>query len=73
MTKLEKALKREISIDNEPYVVTIAPDGLTLTQKGKRKGHQLTWKAIVSGDAGLAAALNASVGGGSTGAEGETG
>lgn len=73
MTKLEKALKREISIDNEPWVLTIAPDGLTLTPKGKRKGHQLAWKAIVSGEAGLSAALNASVAGGSPAAEGETG
>ena len=67
MTKLEKALKREISIDNQPWVLTIAPDGLTLTPKGKRKGHQLAWKAIVSGEAALAAGLNASLEGGTAG------
>jgi hypothetical protein len=61
MTKLEKALKREIAIDGEPYVVTISPEGLLLTQKGKRKGRELTWKSLVSGDAALAVALNASL------------
>jgi len=29
MTKLEKELKREIVIDDKPYVVTISPQGLT--------------------------------------------
>lgn len=61
MTKLEKALKRELSIDNEAWVLTIAPEGLTLTPKGKRKGHNHSWKSLISGEASLNAALNASV------------
>ena len=60
-TKLEKALKRELEIEGKPYMVTIDPDGLKLTEKGHRKGVELAWKDLVSGDAGLAAALNASV------------
>ncbi|MGH7559716.1 MAG: hypothetical protein ACRENB_01720 [Gemmatimonadales bacterium] len=60
-TKLEKPLKRELMIDGEPWVLTIAPEGLKLTRKGHRKGQELAWKAIVSGDAALSAALNASV------------
>lgn len=61
MTKLEKELKREISIDDKPYVLTISPQGLKLTEKGRRKGQELTWKDFVSGQAALAVALNASV------------
>lgn len=61
MTRLEKALKREISIDDQPYVVTITPEGVTLTAKGKRKGPSLTWKALLSGEAGLTAALGESI------------
>jgi hypothetical protein len=61
MTKLEKELKREISIDDKAYVVTISPQGLKLTEKGRRKGQELNWKDLVSGDAALATALNASV------------
>jgi hypothetical protein len=60
-TKLEKALKREIEIEGEPFVVTITPDGLKLTAKGKRKGHELAWKDLVSGQAAMAVALNASL------------
>jgi hypothetical protein len=61
MTKLEKELKREISIDDKAYVVTISPQGLKLTEKGRRKGQELSWKDLVSGEAALATALNASV------------
>jgi hypothetical protein len=60
-TKLEKPLKREIAIDGEPYVVTIDPQGLKLTQKGRRKGQELAWKDLVNGEAALAVALNASL------------
>lgn len=34
---------------------------LKLVPKGKRKGQELTWEALVSGDAALSAALNASL------------
>ena len=61
MTKLEKELKREINIDDKAYVVTISPQGLKLTEKGRRKGQELAWKDLVTGDAALATALNASV------------
>jgi hypothetical protein len=35
---------------------------LKLTLKGKRIGQELSWNDLVSGDAALAVALNASVG-----------
>jgi len=60
-TKLEKPLKREILINGEPYVVMLTPEGLKLTQKGKRKGQELLWKDLVSGEAALAVALKASL------------
>ena len=60
-TKLDKTLKREIEIDGKPYVLTIDPEGLKLTEKGRRKGHELRWKELVSGEAALAVALNASL------------
>ncbi len=43
------------------YTLTIDQDGLKLVEKGRRKGVSLAWTALVSGDAGLAAALQASV------------
>jgi hypothetical protein len=60
-TKLDKPLKREIQVAGEPYVLTISPDGLKLVPKGKRKGQELAWDALLSGEAALAAALNASL------------
>jgi hypothetical protein len=60
-TKLEKPLKREVSIEGQPYMLTITPEGLKLVPKGKRNGLELGWKALVSGEAALATALNASV------------
>jgi hypothetical protein len=60
-TKLDKPLKREIDIAGKPYMLTIAPEGLKLVPKGKRKGQELSWDALVSGEAALAAALNASL------------
>jgi hypothetical protein len=60
-TKLDKTLKRELTIDGKPFVLTISPEGLKLVPKGKRKGHELNWAAFVSGEAALAVALNASL------------
>jgi hypothetical protein len=60
-TKLVKALKREIDIDGKPYMVTLSPEGLKLTEKGKRLGKELTWKDLLSGDAALSSALHASL------------
>lgn len=60
-TKLEKPLRREIAVDGAPYIVTLAPLGLKLTAKGKRKGIEIAWADMVSGDAALAKALNATL------------
>lgn len=60
-TRLEKPLKREVDIEGEPYIVTIAPEGLKLTLKGRRKGQELKWTDLASGEAALATALNASL------------
>jgi hypothetical protein len=60
-TKLDKPLKREVQIEGKPYMLTITPEGLKLVPKGKRKGQEIAWSALVSGEAALAAALNASL------------
>jgi hypothetical protein len=60
-TKLDKVLKRELDIDGETYIVTLSPEGIKLTVKGRRKGQALAWKDLVSGQAALSVALNASL------------
>ena len=60
-TPLAGPLKREVTIDGVAYTLTIDPEGLKLVAKGHRKGHALSWAALVSGDAALATALTASL------------
>ena len=61
-TRLDKPLKREIEIEGKLYTVTLTAEGLRLVEKGHRKGQELAWKALVSGDAALTSALQASLG-----------
>ena len=61
MTKLDKPIRRELTIDGKSYTLMVAPDTLKLTQKGHRNGVELRWKDIVGGDAAIATALQASM------------
>lgn len=60
-TRLEKALKREVDVNGIAFTVTLAPDGLTIVQKGQRKGTSLTWEQLVRGDVTLTQDLKDSV------------
>ena len=59
--QLSKAIKREVVVRGERLVLTLAPDGVTITPKGKRKGKTLTWADLWSGELELQQALRASV------------
>lgn len=61
MTPLDKPVRREVTIGDALYTLTIDPEGLKLVPKGKRKGLALQWTDLVSGDAALAIALQASL------------
>jgi hypothetical protein len=61
-TVLDKALKRQVSVDGVNYMVALDPEGIRLTQKGKRRPEvELRWRELVSGEAAMAVALNASL------------
>jgi hypothetical protein len=61
-TILDKELKRQITIDGRDYTVAIDPDGFRLVGKGKRKPEvELRWRELLSGEAAMALALNASL------------
>jgi hypothetical protein len=62
VTPLDKALKRALTINGAEYVVTLSPDSLKLTPKGKRLGMELRWPDLINGETALAVALQASVG-----------
>ena len=60
-TKLDKAIKRELEVGGVTYTIVISPDGIRVTEKGKRRGRELSWPSIVSGDAELAESLRISL------------
>ena len=60
-TKLEKSIKRELELDGKAYTITIAPEGVKVVEKGKRKGREISWKSIINGDAQLAEELKMSL------------
>src|SRR6266513_2372951 len=70
-TKLEKTLKREIEIDGKAYMVAISPQGVKVTQKGFRRGPELTWGGVISGEAEMGEQLKCAVGGTGGGGDSE--
>jgi hypothetical protein len=61
-TVLDKELKRQVTVDGADYMAAINPEGIRLTGKGKRKPEvELPWRDLLSGQAALAVALNASL------------
>lgn len=59
--KLDKTIKRELEIDGKTYTIAISPDGVKVTEKGRRNGPEVTWRSIISGETSLNAALKSSV------------
>jgi hypothetical protein len=51
--RLNEPIKREVELDGQLYTVTLGPEGVHIAPKGKRKGHELSWKDLASGDAEL--------------------
>jgi hypothetical protein len=61
-TKLDKALRREIEIGEKAYTLVIDPQGLKLTEKGHRKGQELTWNDVLGSGSGSSTAWTPSAG-----------
>lgn len=59
--RLDHIIKRELKLGRELYTVSMSPDGVKITRKGRRKGHEITWQALLSGDAELTQQLKMSV------------
>jgi len=54
-TKLDKALRRELEIGDKLYTLVIDPQGLKITEKGRRIGQELSWSEVVGGGTGQGA------------------
>ena len=48
-TKLDQTIKRELEIEGQAYMIAISPEGLKITQKGHRKGSEVSWKSLLGG------------------------
>ena len=46
-------LDLDMSLQAQLYTLTIGPKGVHIAPKGKRKGHELSWRDLASGDAEL--------------------
>jgi hypothetical protein len=57
-TRLDKTIKRELELAGQLYTVSMSPEGVKIVQKGKRKGHEMSWETLLSGDAELRRDLN---------------
>jgi hypothetical protein len=61
-TVLDKELRRQVTVDGVDYTVAVDPEGIRLTGKGKRRPEvELRWRDLLSGEAAMAVALNASL------------
>jgi len=59
--KLDKTIRRELEVDGKTYTIAIGPDGVKVTEKGRRNGPEVSWRTIINGDASLNESLKASV------------
>jgi hypothetical protein len=48
-TKLDKAIKRELTLGDKTYTIVIAPDGIKITFKGGRTPVEHPWTMLVAG------------------------
>ncbi len=64
--KLDKTIKRELELDGKVYTIAIGPEGIKVTEKGRRNGPEVSWRSIITGEAALTEGLKASLDAGST-------
>jgi hypothetical protein len=62
-TRLDKTIKREreLELDGKLYTVSVSPQGIRIVPKGGRKGHEISWETLLSGEAELRRDLNRSL------------
>jgi hypothetical protein len=46
--RITDPIKREVEPDGQPYTLTIGPEDVHIAPKGKRRGHELSWRDLAS-------------------------
>jgi len=57
-TKLDKTIKRELELDGKTYTIAIGPDGLKITEKGRRLGQEMSWRQLIGTGGGASTSPN---------------
>ena len=60
-TRLDKTIKRELNLGGKLYTVSVSPQGIKIVPKGGRKGYEVSWEAVLTGEEQLRQDLNASL------------
>jgi len=60
-TRLDKTVKRELELGGKLYTVSVSPAGVRVVPKGGRKGYEMSWQTLLSGEAELRRDLNMSL------------
>ncbi|MEO8089773.1 MAG: hypothetical protein ABI703_05715 [Gemmatimonadales bacterium] len=60
-TRLDKTIKRELELAGKLYTVSVGPEGVKVVPKGGRKGHEISWAGLLSGEVELRLDLNLSL------------
>jgi hypothetical protein len=60
-TRLDKTIKRELDLGGKLYTVSLSPGGIRIVPKGGRKGYEISWQALLSGEVELRRDLNMSI------------
>lgn len=61
MVELDKPIKRQLTLEGEPYTIVVSREGVRITPKGRRKGQEISWQTLLSGDADLTQQLRISL------------
>ena len=60
-TRLDKTIKRELNLGGKLYTVSVSPQGIKIVPKGGRKGYEVSWEAVLTGEEELRQDLTASL------------
>ena len=52
-TRLDKTIKRELELEGKLYTVNLSPAGIKIVPKGGRKGYEISWQALLTGEVEL--------------------
>ncbi len=61
IAKLDSPIRRELKLGRDLYTVSISQEGVKIALKGRRKGREISWETLLSGDAELTQQLKMSV------------